>query len=166
MLRSGIISFNFFRQYLHKARGYNYTKGFRRTEWESCLSVVHFLAVHNSSIGDLVTHWLIALGDNPFFIWMNIFFEWMILDFLEWIIFWMNNFGFFWMNKFFEWIFLLYDWMNYWMNNKKCTIHKKNNLSLKKVHWKAKLQDFLTKPGLFQDNFSYFTVTYFTSKFE
>ena len=26
-----------------------------------------------------------ALGDNPFFNWMNIFFDWIILNFLEWI---------------------------------------------------------------------------------
>ena len=31
----------------------------------------------------------LALGDNPFFTWMNIFFEWIILNF-------------FWMNRFFE----------------------------------------------------------------
>ena len=56
---------------------------------------------------------IIALGDNPFFTWMNIFFEWII-------------FYFFWMNKFFEWIILdflnkrffewiifeLFEWMN------------------------------------------------------
>ena len=47
----------------------------------------------------------------------------------------MNNQIFFWMNKFFEWIFLLYYWMNFWMNqksaifirkmNKKCVLSKK-----------------------------------------
>ena len=105
----------------------------------------------------------LALGDNPFFTWINIFFEWIILDFLEsinflnelfWIFLnvwnlWMNNFGFFffwmnkffewiicmfsWMNKFFEWIILLYDWMNYWMITKKCIINKKNEWSVKKI---------------------------------
>ena len=133
--------------------------------------------------------------NNFGFSWMNKFFEWIILDFFwmneifEWIIC-----VFFWMNKFFEWIILLYDWMNYWMNNKKCIIHKKNEWSVKKKfvaskfeqnvliracnkrlwirgiplasRWKVKLQDFLTKSGLFQDNFSYFTLTYFTSNFE
>ena len=28
---------------------------------------------------------MLALGDNPFFNWMNIFFEWIILNYLEWI---------------------------------------------------------------------------------
>ena len=47
----------------------------------------------------------------------------------------MNNQIIFWMNKFFEWIFLLYYWMNFWMNqksaifirkmNKKCVLSKK-----------------------------------------
>ena len=84
----------------------------------------------------------LAMGNNPFFTWMNICFEWIILDFIwmnkifEWIIldfFWTNKFFewiicvLFWMNKFFEWIILLCDWMNYWMNNKKCIIHKKIN---------------------------------------
>ena len=27
----------------------------------------------------------IAMGDNPFFTWMNIFFEWIIWDWFEWI---------------------------------------------------------------------------------
>ena len=50
--------------------------------------------------------------------------------------YWMNNQIIFWMNKFFEWIFLLYYWMNLWMNqksaifikkmNKKCVLCKKN----------------------------------------
>ena len=49
--------------------------------------------------------------------------------------YWMNNQIIFWMNKFFEWIFLLYYWMNFWMNqksaifirkmNKKCVLSKK-----------------------------------------
>ena len=48
----------------------------------------------------------------------------------------MNNQIIFWMNKFFEWIFLLYYWMNFWMNqksaifirkmNKKCVLSKKS----------------------------------------
>ena len=43
----------------------------------------------------------IALGDNLFFTWMNIFFEWIILIF-------------YWMNKFFEWIiFVLFEWINF-----------------------------------------------------
>ena len=37
--------------------------------------------------------WGLALGDNPFFTWMNICFEWIILDFI-------------WMNEIFEWIIL------------------------------------------------------------
>ena len=133
--------------------------------------------------------------NNFGFSWMNKFFEWITFDFFwmneifEWIIL-----DFFWMNKFFEWIILLYDWMNYWMNNKNCIIHKKNECRVKKKfvaskfeqnvliracnkrlwirgiplasRWKVKLQDFLTKSGLFQDNFSYFTFAYFTSNFE
>ena len=33
----------------------------------------------------MATGQAIALGDNKFFTWMNIFFEWIILDFFEWI---------------------------------------------------------------------------------
>ena len=109
--------------------------------WSFVRIPFHLSAPKNQNTSAAWDHIRLAMGDNPFFTWMNICFEWIILDFIwmnkifEWIIldfFWTNKFFewiicvLFWMNKFFEWIILLCDWMNYWMNNKKCIIHKKN----------------------------------------
>ena len=48
----------------------------------------------------MIGHEGLALGDNPFFTWMNIFFEWIIFIFFEWINSLNEYFAFFWMNTF------------------------------------------------------------------